>query len=203
MGICVRRIVLRTFYCTKMNIAESPRKLRRCLTISAKELYINDKIRAKELRVIGEDNEQLGIMSLEAAQDYAYEKGLDLVLIAPQAVPPVCRVMDYGKYRYEQDKKEKEAKKKQQTIEVKEVQLSYRIDTHDFNTKVNNAIRFLGSGNKVRVIMKFRGREMAYQQTGRELLEKFGEACSEAGAVDKNPTLEGRMMTMFISPIKK
>lgn len=176
------------------------------LTISAKELQINEAIRAREVRIVGEGidgrDEQLGIMNISDAQKLAFEKGLDLVLIAPQAVPPVCRIMDYGKFRYERDKKEKEAKKKQTVIEVKEVQLSMRIETHDFNTKVNNAIRFLSSGNKVRVILRFRGREMAHQDLGYETLQKFEEACSEYGSVDKKPAFEGRMMTMFISPLK-
>ena len=131
----------------------------------------------------------------------AFEQGLDLVLIAPQANPPVCRIMDYGKFRYERNKKEKESKKKQTVVEVKEVQLSCNIDTHDFNTKVNNAVKFLNAGNKVRVCLSFKGREMAHQDIGKELLAKFEQACSEVGQVDKKPTLEGRMMTMFISPI--
>ena len=127
--------------------------------ISAKELSINEEIRIKEVRVVSDNGEQLGVMSSAEALDKAYAKGLDLVLIAPGATPPVCRIMDYGKFRYERDKKEKEAKKKQQTIETKEVQLSCRIDTHDFNTKANNAIRFLKGGDKVRVVLLFRGRE--------------------------------------------
>ncbi len=149
------------------------------------------------------EGEQLGVMSTEEALNRAYENGLDLVLIAPQADPPVCRIMDYGKYRYERDKKEKEAKKKQTSIEVKEVQLSCRIETHDFNTKVNNALRFLAAGNKVRVILRFKGREMAHMDIGREVLAKFEEACREAGTVEKRPTLDGRLMTMFISPLKQ
>ncbi|MBQ3126026.1 MAG: translation initiation factor IF-3, partial [Clostridia bacterium] len=127
-------------------------------------MQINDEIRAKEVRLVGADGEQLGIFSLESAQKAAYDKGLDLVLMAPQAVPPVCRIMDYGKFRFERDKKEKEARKKQQTVEVKEIQLSARIDTHDFDTKVNHAHRFLAAGNKVKVILKFRGREMSHQE---------------------------------------
>lgn len=141
-------------------------------------------------------------MNIADAQKLALDKGLDLVLIAPQATPPVCRIMDYGKFRYERDKRDKEAKKKQTTVEVKEVQLSIRIEIHDFNTKVNNAIRFLSAGNKVRVILRFRGREMAHQDLGRETLQKFENACLEYGTVDKRPTFEGRMMTMFISPLK-
>ena len=174
----------------------------RCLTISAKELIINDDIRAREVRMIDENNGQLGIMSLNDAKTYAYDKGLDLVLIAPTAQPPVCRAMDYGKYRYELDKKEKEAKKKQQIVEVKEVQLSCRIDTHDFETKANRAIKFLQDGNKVRVSLRFKGREIAHQELGREMLARFEEAVSEFGTVDKKPALDGRQLTMFIAPVK-
>jgi len=174
----------------------------RCLTISAKELLINDDIRAKEVRMIDENNGQLGVMSLNDAKAYAYDHGYDLVMIAPTAVPPVCRAMDYGKYRYEADKKEKEAKKKQQVVEVKEVQLSCRIDTHDFETKANRAIKFLQDGNKVRVSLRFKGREIAHQELGREMLAKFEEAVSEFGTVDKKAVLDGRQLTMFIAPIK-
>ncbi len=132
----------------------------------------------------------------------AYEKDLDLVLIAPTAQPPVCRIMDYGKYRFERDKKEKEAKKKQTVVEVKEIQLSCRIDTHDFETKANHAHRFLEDGNKVRVVVKFKGREMSHLDIGREILEKFEEACKDAGTADKRPALEGRFMSMIINPVK-
>ena len=153
--------------------------------------------------MIDENNGQLGIMSLNDAKIYAYDKGLDLVLIAPTAQPPVCRAMDYGKYRYELDKKEKEAKKKQQVVEVKEVQLSCRIDTHDFETKANRAIKFLQEGNKVRVSLRFKGREMTHQDIGREVIARFLEACSEVGSNDKAPTLDGRFMSVVISPLKK
>lgn len=172
------------------------------LTISAKELHINDNIRAKEVRMLDENGEQLGIMSLDDAKTYAYDRDLDLVLIAPQAKPPVCRSMDYGKYCYEQDKREKEARRRQQTVEIKEVQLSCRIDTHDFETKASRAKKFLTDGNKVRVSLRFKGREIAHQELGREMLARFAEACSEVGSVDKKPTLEGRQMMMFIAPIK-
>ena len=165
-------------------------------------MQINDEIRAKEVRLVGADGEQLGIFSLESAQKAAYDKGLDLVLMAPQAVPPVCRIMDYGKFRFERDKKEKEARKKQQTVEVKEIQLSARIDTHDFDTKVNHAHRFLAAGNKVKVILKFRGREMSHQELGREILARFEEACKDVGTVDKKPALEGRFMSMMVNPLK-
>ena len=171
--------------------------------IGAKELIINDDIRVKEVRMLDENGDQMGIMGIDSAKEYAYDKGLDLVLIAPQGNPPVCRAMDYGKYRYECDKREKEAKKKQQSVEVKEIQLSCRIDTHDFETKANRAVNFLGEGNKVRVCLKFRGREMAHQEIGRDMLAKFQDACADYGSVDKKPVLEGRQMTMFINPLKQ
>lgn len=171
--------------------------------IIAKELLINEQIKVKEARMLDENGNQLGIMPLSQARAYAFDHGVDLVLIAPQATPPVCRAMDYGKYRYECDKKEKEAKKKQSVMEVKEVQLSCRIDTHDFETKANHAKRFLGDGNKVRVCLKFRGREMAHQSLGAEILQNFAETCAEFGTVEKKPILEGRQMTMFLSPLKQ
>lgn len=171
--------------------------------IGTKDLIINDDIKVKEVRMLDENGEQLGVMSIENAREYAYDKGLDLVLIAPQGNPPVCRSMDYGKYRYERDKRDKEAKKKQQSVEVKEIQLSCRIDTHDFETKANRAKKFLGEGNKVRVCLRFKGREMAHQEIGREMLERFKETCSDFGTVEKAPVLEGRQMTMFISPLKQ
>jgi len=142
-------------------------------------------------------------MSSDNALRTAYDKGLDLILISPNAQPPVCRITDYGRYRYEQEKREKEAKKKQNIIEVKEVQLSCRIDTHDFETKVKHALRFLGEGNKVKVVLRFRGREMSHQEIGKEILERFREAVKESGTVDKTPNLEGRLMTMIVNPIKK
>ena len=144
----------------------------------------------------------MGIMSGDAAKHAAAEAGLDLVMISPSATPPVCKIMDFGKYRFERDKREKEAKKKQQTVELKEIQLSCRIDTHDFDTKVRHALRFLGDGNKVRVVMRFKGREMAHIALGREIIEKFEQACSEAGTADKRPVLDGRFMSMVLSPIK-
>lgn len=171
--------------------------------ISTKELQINEEIRAKEVRIVGEGGEQVGVMSTSAALAMAYEKDLDLVLIAPNAQPPVCRIMDYGKYRFERDKKEKEAKKKQTVVEVKEIQLSCNIDTHDFETKVKHAHRFIGDGNKVRVVVKFRGREMSHLDIGRDLLARFEEAVSDAGTVEKRPSLEGRFMSMIVSPIKQ
>ena len=132
----------------------------------------------------------------------AYDQGLDLVLMASQATPPVCKIMDYGKFRFEREKREKEAKKKQQVIELKEIQLSCRIDTHDFETKVKHAHRFLSAGNKVRVVMKFKGREMSHMNIGREIIERFEEACAELGTVEKKPVLDGRFLSMVISPVK-
>ncbi len=165
-------------------------------------MTINEEIKLKEVRVVGADGEAIGIMSSDAALKLAYDQGYDLVLMAPQAQPPVCRIMDYGKYRFDRDKKEKEAKKKQQTVELKEIQLSCRIDTHDFETKARHAQRFLEAGNKVRVVMRFKGREMSHVGIGQEIMKKFQEMCSELGSVDKAPVLDGRIMSMVISPVK-
>ena len=170
--------------------------------ISTKEMTINEDIKFKEVRVVGVDGEAVGIMSSDAALKLAYDQGYDLVLMAPQAQPPVCRIMDYGKFRFERDKKEKEAKKKQQTVELKEIQLSCRIDTHDFETKARHAQKFLESGNKVRVVMRFKGREMSHVGIGQEIMKKFQDSCSELGSVDKAPVLDGRIMSMVISPLK-
>ena len=167
--------------------------------ISAKDTtQINDDIRVKEVRVIGSDGEQIGILKTDEAREIAYEKGMDLVLISPQAEPPVCRIMDYGKYRFERDKRQKEAKKKQQIVKVKEVQLSCRIDTHDFETRVNHARRFLEGGDKVKVIVRFKGREMAHQDIGRAQLEKFIKACEGLGTSEKGIALDGRFMSTII-----
>ena len=174
----------------------------RCLVISTKELQINEQIRANEVRLIGADGEQVGIVKLAAAQDMADQKNLDLVMISPNAEPPVCRIMDYGKYRFERIKKEKEARKNQQVVKVKEIQLSCTIDTHDFETRVNHAHRFLADGNKVKVIVKFKGREMSHQDNGRQVLTKFQEACADVGTTDKKPFLEGRYMSILLSPVK-
>ncbi|MCR5353137.1 MAG: translation initiation factor IF-3 [Clostridiales bacterium] len=160
---------------------------------------INEQIRAKEVRVIDGDGSQLGVMSVKDALKIAYAKDLDLVEISPNSDPPVCRVMDYGKYRFERDKKEKEAKKKQQMIDVKEIQLSCRIDTHDFETKLKHARKFLDAGNKVKVCVKFRGREMAHTAIGQEIITKFGDACLDIGVIEKMPVLDGRQMIMFIN----
>ena len=165
-------------------------------------MLINEEIRLKEVRVIGLEGEAIGIMSSDEALKLAYDKGYDLVLMAAQAQPPVCRIMDYGKYRFERDKKEKDVKKKQ-VIELKEIQLSCRIDTHDFETKARHAQKFLESGNKVRVVMRFKGREMSHMAIGQEIMERFRESCSEVGSVDKAPVLDGRLLSMVIAPVKQ
>ena len=157
----------------------------------------------KNVRVIGATGEQLGILTLSSALQSAYDQNLDLVLMSAQSDPPVCKIMDYGKFCFDRDKKKKEAKKKQQKVSVKEVQLSCQIDVNDFNTKANNAKRFLSSGNKVKVLVIFKGRQMAHQEVGKQLLEKFAETVSEFGTVDKAPTMEGRSMSILITPVKQ
>ena len=176
----------------------------RCLNIANNrdnrdKTEINGAIRDKEVRVISADGEQLGIMSSRDALALAEEKNLDLVKVAPQAKPPVCKIMYYGKYKFEQTKREKEARKNQHTVELKEVRLSLKIDKHDFDTKVNQAIKFLKAGNKVKVSIRFRGREMAHPENGKVNMEKFAEAVSEYGTVEKQPKLEGRQMLMFVT----
>lgn len=173
------------------------------MNIAIKELQINEEIRDKEVRVITGDGEVLGIMSSQEALKVAEEKNLDLVKIAPQAVPPVCKIMDYGKYRFEQAKKEKEAKKNQHVVEIKEIRLSLNIDTHDFETKVNHARRFLTSGNKVKVSIRFRGREMAHTENGLVTMQQFADACTEFSNVEKAAKLEGKSMMMFLAPKPK
>lgn len=172
---------------------------------NSKDLLINEDInfpQSKLVRVVGPDGEQIGQMTFANAKSAAYDRDLDLCLIAAQADPPVCRIMDYGKFRFDRDKKEKEQRKKQQVVETKEIQLSCLIDTNDFNTKANHARKFLQQGNKVRVIVKFRGRQMTHQDIGQDLLAKFREACADVGTVDKAPVLEGRFLTMFVLPMK-
>lgn len=168
--------------------------------ISSKELLINEEIRDREIRVIDADGSQLGIMLAREALRIAGEKNLDLVKIAPQAKPPVCRIMDYGKFRFEQAKKDKESRRNQHIVEIKEIRMSLNIDTHDFETKANHAMDFLKEGDKVKVTVRFRGREMAHTELGSVLLKKFAEACSEVSVLDKNPKLEGRSMSLFLSP---
>ena len=172
----------------------------RCCVISNREHQINEEIRDKELRVIDVDGNQLGILSADEALKIAFEKDLDLVKIAPQATPPVCRIMDYGKFCFEQTKRAKEAKKNQKVIEIKEVRMSSTIDTHDFNVKVNQAVKFLNGGDKIKVSVRFKKRTLAHPQFGEELLAKFKDAISEAGVVDKPSKMEGRSLVMFVSP---
>ena len=160
---------------------------------------INGQIRDKEVRVIGEDGEQLGIMSSREAMKLAQEAELDLVKIAPKAQPPVCKIIDYGKYRYELARKEKEAKKKQKTVQVKEVRLSPNIETNDLNTKVNNAKKFISKGNKVKVTLRFRGREMAHMQQSKHILDDFAKLLEDVAVVEKPAKLEGRSMSMVLT----
>lgn len=163
-------------------------------------MRINEEIRAREVRVIGSDGEQLGIMSGREAQQLAYEKHLDLVEIAPTAKPPVCRIMDYGKYRYEQQKREKESRKKQKTFDIKEVKLRPGIEEHDFNVKFKNAVRFLEDGDKVKVTIMFRGRELSHPELGEVLLNKMATQLKEMAVVERQPKLEGKNMIMIVAP---
>ena len=184
-------VILRFLFCFRKGV----------YTISTKELLINDEIHEKEVRVIGDDGEQLGVMSSDEALARAEEAELDLVLIAPQGNPPVCRIMNYGKYRFEQSKREKEARQNQKQAELKEIQMSLNIDTNDFNTKVNQAIKFLKNGDKVKLRVRFRrARELSHMNLGEELMKKFVEACAEFGATDKPATLEGKNYMIVISP---
>lgn len=169
-------------------------------TISSKELSINEEINDKEIRVVDSDGSQLGIMSAKAALDLAFEKNLDLVKIAPTAKPPVCKIMDYGKYRFEQAKREKEARKNQKVTEVKEIRLSLTIDQHDFETKGGHAMKFLDAGNKVKVSIRFRGRQLGHPEIGYDIMKRFAEYCSAHGSVEKPAKLESRNMLMFLAP---
>ena len=170
------------------------------LKISKKELQVNEEIKNENVRVIGENGEQLGLLPIEEALELAFSKNLDLVKIAPTAKPPVCKIMDYGKFKFEQTKKEKEAKKNQRVVEVKEIRLTINIGENDFNTKVKNALKFLKAGNRVKVTVRFRGREMARTSLGYELLEKFLNSCQELGTQDKPAKLEGRNIVLLILP---
>ena len=160
---------------------------------------INEQIRDKEVRVIGANNEQLGVMSVKEAMALAEEAGVDLVKIAPNAQPPVCRIVDYGKFKYDQMKREKEAKKKQHVVEIKEIRLTPNIDTNDLNTKINAARKFLKEGDRVKVTLRFRGREMAHMQTSKHILDDFAEGLADSAVVEKAPKVEGRSMTMFLA----
>ena len=192
---CVRRILPALFFFGKGACGHS--LFGRCLTIT--ELMINEQIRDKEIRLIDENGEQLGIVSSREAQKIADERKLDLVKIAPTAKPPVCKIIDYGKYRYELARKEKEARKKQKVIDVKEVRLSPNIDTNDLNTKVGAARKFLEKGDKVKVTLRFRGREMAHMSKSKYILDDFAESLADIAVVDKPSKVEGRSMVMFLT----
>ncbi|MFR8087983.1 MAG: translation initiation factor IF-3 [Lachnospirales bacterium] len=179
-------------------IADGFKNIWRCPTIS--ELLINEEIREREVRVIDADGTQLGIMPTKEALRIAQEKDLDLINIAPQAKPPVCKILDYGKYRFEQAKREKEAKKKQKVIEIKEVRLSPNIEDHDMNTKAKMAAKFLQNGDKVKVSVRFRGREMTRTEVGRVVLDQFVQSIADVAEVEKPPKMEGRSMVMFLMP---
>ena len=169
-------------------------------TISKNELQVNEMIRDDELRIISEDGEQIGVMDAKAAQKLAFDSGLDLVKISPNANPPVCKIMDFGKYKFELAKREKENRKNQKVVNINEVQLSPSIDTNDFNTKAKQAMKFLKSGDKVRVKVRFRGRELSHSEIGKTLLDRFAETVKEVGTVEKEAKLEGRNMIMFLAP---
>ena len=164
------------------------------------DLMINGQIRDKEVRLIANDGEQLGIMSAREAQKLADEAELDLIKISPKAKPPVCKIIDYGKYKYEQTRKEKLAKKKQKVIDVKEVRMSPNIDTNDLNTKINHAKKFLSKGARVKVTLRFRGRELAHVNASKYILDDFAKALEDVATIDKKPKFEGRSMTMFLAP---
>ena len=173
----------------------------RCFTIAIKELAINTDIKFKEVRVIDSNGSSLGVLPIDKALDAAYAQDLDLVCMVPNAEPPVCKIIDYGKYRFEQMKREKEVKKNQKVIEIKEIRIiGLGIDTHDFETKGNHAIRFLKEGNKVKVAIRFRGRELGHPEHGLELMKKFAEYCEEYCTIEKDAKMEGRNMLMFLAP---
>ena len=172
----------------------------RCVIIANQSHLINEDIQAPEVRLISETGEQLGVMPGRQALEAAIEREMDLVMISPQAKPPVCKIMDYGKFRFEQAKKEKEARKNQHVIEIKEIRMSPSIGDNDFNTKLKNGQKFLQDGNRLKVTIRFRGREMAHTSIGEVILLKFAEQCKEIATLDKNPKLEGRNMSMFLSP---
>ena len=176
---------------------------RRCSHIANQDYLVNEEIDAPEVRLIGDDGEQLGIMSSEEALKIAEGKEMDLVMIAAGGKPPVCKIMDFGKYRFEQSKREKEAKKKQRVIEIKEIRMSPSIGENDFNTKLRSGQKFLAEGNRLKVTIRFRGREMAHTNLGEQLLKDYAAKCADVATMDKNPKLEGRNMSMFLSPRAK
>lgn len=175
----------------------------RCSAIANQEYLINEDIDAKEVRLISDEGEQLGIMATAAALDIAYGKDMDLVMISPGSNPPVCKIMNYGKFRFEQTKRDKEAKKNQHVTEIKEIRMSPSIGDNDFATKLRSGQKFLTEGNRLKVTVRFRGREMAHTHIGEELLKNYAEKCAELATMDKNPKLEGRSMSMFLSPKNK
>ncbi len=187
--------VLRPRFCYFKHIL-----FRRCIHISSKELAINEGIKFKEVRVISDDGSQIGIIPVSKALEVASAKDLDLVCISPNAQPPVCKIMDYGKFRFEQAKREKEAKKNQKVVEVKEIRLGLSIDVHDFETKGKQAIKFLNAGNKVKVSIRFRGRELGHPEIGLDNMNRFAEFCKEHSTVEKAAKMEGRNMLMFLAP---
>ncbi|MCP3030534.1 translation initiation factor IF-3 [Halobacillus sp. A1] len=173
----------------------------RWLVISKDNNNINEKIRAREVRLIDVNGEQLGVKSKNEALDIAANANLDLVMVAPNAKPPVCRIMDYGKYRYEQQKKEKEARKNQTTIKIKEVRLSPGIEEHDFNTKLRNARKFLSKGDKVKASVRFRGRAITHKELGQKVLDRLAEECKDVATIETRPKMEGRNMFMMLAPV--
>ncbi len=170
--------------------------------IISKDMMVNDGIRAREVRLIGANGDQIGVKSRQEALEIAANANLDLVLVAPNAKPPVCRIMDYGKYRYEQQKKEKEARKNQKTITTKEVRLSPNIEEHDFNTKLRNARKFLEKGNKVKASIRFRGRAITHSELGRDVLMRMAKECEDLGTIESKPKMEGRSMFLILAPIE-
>ena len=193
---CVRRISSGAFFFVRKSLWTQ--YIWEVLTIT--ELMINEQIRDKEIRLIDENGEQLGIVSSREAQKIADERKLDLVKIAPTAKPPVCRIMDYGKYKFDQAKKEKEARKKQKTVDVKELRLSPSIDTHDVQVKVKKANEFLKDGDKVKISIRFRGREIGHSKVGMQIMEDFAKATAEFGVIDKPAKMEGKSLVMFLAP---
>ncbi len=189
--VVLRGAVVAPLFCTCVR--------KRVHFISKQAHQINEDIRDKEVRLVSATGEQLGILPLAEAMAKAEEANLDLVKISPNADPPVCKLMDYGKYRFEQSKREKEAKKNQRVVEIKEVRMSPSIDVNDFNVKLRNAQKFLGEGDRVKVSVRFRGREMAHTEIGRDLLLKFAEQCADIAAMDKDPKLEGRFMSIVLT----
>ncbi|UCZ52236.1 translation initiation factor IF-3 [Bacillus shivajii] len=163
-------------------------------------MMINESIRAREVRLVGANGDQIGVKSKQEALEMAQNANLDLVMVAPNAKPPVCRIMDYGKFRYEQQKKEKEARKKQKVINVKEVRLSPNIEEHDFNTKLRNARKFLTKGDKVKAAIRFRGRAITHSQLGREVLERLAKECEDIATIESKPKMEGRSMFLVLAP---